>query len=449
MPREKVELIKRTICKEGDDNHLALFLHSCEAHGLDPFRKQIYALFFHNDESRAGKGAKDMVMITGIDGFSMMAARDHKDFGGVSSAKFTWFEPKRYTPDPCKREIPETATVTGYRKGGDSVEISVYWEEYAPKELNEKKADFWKRMPKNQLEKCAQAKAYRRLFPGQGNIFVIQEMAQRSEDTTQSGRQIVDAKGFSPSGQPVTYAAQQSSKVSAEVERQKEEHSGARPKSFAGSITIDYSADESNPRVLCSTQEILELVQQVCPLVWGKDEFWHLKTGADLGKVKTICDKNTFECVEIIPNKPIPPKSSGSSQRRPENKSTAKTGKKEQDASGRVASPISSRARLISGSYIKTMELKTTPNTKVPYLVMLIKTNNRAVWMSTFNHHFFDWFTKAKEHSVDCDLYIEETEKHGPNVVGIKRIGNVEFDGKNPIPKKQSDTSAASLFDKG
>src|SRR5579859_3730142 len=91
LPREKVELIKRTVCKEADDSQLALFLHICEGAGLDPFRNQIYAIFFNNDLSRQGRGPKDMVTITGIDGLTMMAARDHKDYGGVSSAKFTWF----------------------------------------------------------------------------------------------------------------------------------------------------------------------------------------------------------------------------------------------------------------------------------------------------------------------------------------------------------------------
>lgn len=447
LPREKVDLIKRTVCKEADDNQLALFLHICEGSGLDPFRNQIYAIFFNNDESRAGRGPKDMVTITGIDGLTMMAARDHKDYGGVSSARFTWFEPKKYTPAKPPREIPESATVTVYRKGGEPVEVTCYWEEYAPADLTTAKADFWRRMPKNMLEKCTQSKGLKREFSGQGNIFLIEEMAQKMQDQTPGGRQIVDANGFSPSGQPITYAAQSQSRIAEEVERQKEEHAGNGPKAFAGSITIDYTVDESSPRVFCSSEQVLMAVQAVCTLVWGADEFWHLKTGADLGKIRTVCDKNTFEYIEIVPNKPAPPTNSGSSQRRPENKNTAKAGKKEQGASGRVASPISSRARLISDSYIKSTELKTTPNTKAPYLVMLVKTNNRAVWMSTFDHNFFDWFIKAREHGVDCELYIEDTEKYGPNVVGIKRIGNVEFDGKKPVPKKTEASNAASLFD--
>jgi phage recombination protein Bet len=447
MPRAKVDLIKRTICKEADDNQLALFLHVCEAHGLDPVRKQIYAIFFNNDESRAGRGPKDMVMITGIDGLAMMAARDHKDYGGVSSAKYTWFEPNRLTP--AKRRMPETATVKIYRKGCEAIEVTVDWEEFSPRDLTDKRSDFWNRMPKNQLEKCCQAKAIRRNFPGLGNIFVIEEMAQRMTETTPGDRQIVDGKGFSLSGTAITYGAQQHSKVSAEVDRQIAEHKNAgEKKAFAGSIEIDYSTDENNPIIRCSSAEVLEVLKTKCNLQWGKDEFWHITSGRDLGAVEEIRIQYNFERIEIMPTKPVPPKTSGNSERRPGNKNTSATaGKKEKDVSGKVSSPISSRARLVPDCYIKSTELKTTPNTKVPYLVMLVKNGSRAVWMSTFNHKFFDWLIKAREHSVDCELYIEDSEKHGPNIVGIKRIGNVGFDGKNPIPKKSNETPAQSLFD--
>lgn len=447
LPRDKVDLLKRTVCKEGDDNQFALFLHQCESSGLDPFRKQIYAIFFNNDESRQGKGQKDMVMITGIDGFSMMAARDHKDFGGVSSAKFTWFDPNQKTPKG--RRIPEEATVTAYRKGGEPVEITVYWEEYAPTDLTTKKSEFWNKMPKNQLEKCAQAKAYRRNFPGQGNIFVIQEMAQKLSDITPGGRDIVDKDGFTPSGTPLTYAAQSQSKIANEVDRQKSE--STKTTGFAGEITIDYTrGGEGSPAILCSDADVLEIIKSKCKLQWGTDSFWHLTTGRDLGTIEEIGIKHNFQRVEIMPNKPIPPKDSGSSQRRPESKSTAKSGKKDDGASGRVAPAISSRARLIQPVRIQVCDTKTSANKKNPYMTMLVKIGTRAEWMDTWDHNFFMWFSKAKKCSVECGIYISDSSnpRYNKQIVGIEYIGDIKFrDKKYPIkPEKKTDAQEGFEF---
>lgn len=437
MPRAKVDLIKRTVCKEADDMQLALFLHCCEANGLDPFRKQVYAIFFNNDESRKGTGPKDMVQITGIDGFAMMAARDHKDFGGIGDAKFTWFEPDRRTP--AKRRIPETATVTVKRKGGEPVEISVYWEEFAPKDLTEKKADFWNRMPTNQLEKCAQAKAYRRNFPGQGNVFLIQEMAQRRELETDGGRQIVDSKGFDANGVPVTGAAKAQHKINTEVDRQKEEASHTK-RTYSGEVEVDYSRadDQRRPSVHCST-EALEKIQAKAILVWGKDEFWHVATGKDLGILRTVCDENNYEYIETLPTKQPPKKQDSGNAKGDRNTKTAESGKGKAGGSGEFRSPSSSTQRLVSGAVIKLTELKTSTKRKVPYMSLMVKTGARAVWMNTWDHNFFDWLVKAKEHGVDCAFFVHDDEKYGPQIVGLKNIGGIEFmeDGKTPIKTKK------------
>jgi hypothetical protein len=115
MPQDKVDLLKRTVARGTTDDQLALFLHICQRHGLDPFAKQVYCVLFNN--SNNPPGVKDMVIITGIDGYRKMAARDHKDFAGSKSAVFTWFDPDKRTPRANAR-IPESATVTVKRKGG-------------------------------------------------------------------------------------------------------------------------------------------------------------------------------------------------------------------------------------------------------------------------------------------------------------------------------------------
>jgi phage recombination protein Bet len=212
----KLDLLKRTIAKGCDNDQLALFVHVCKTHRLDPFTRQIYCVLFpvskhHQDEKGIWVSGHEMVIITGIGGYRSVAARDHADYVGSSDGKFTWFDPPRKTP--AGRLIPESATVQVMRKGAPPTTATVYWEEFAPRDLTAARSDFWNRMPKNQLEKCAESKALRKAFPALGNMFTDVEMSQRLQDLTAGGREIVDATGHSPSGRALTYEAQQQDRV--------------------------------------------------------------------------------------------------------------------------------------------------------------------------------------------------------------------------------------------
>lgn len=181
----------------------------CRSSRLDPFKKEIYCLIFSKDNP----DKRSMVILTGIDGYRSTAARDHKDFGGADAATFTWFDPPKKTP--AQKLIPESATVAVKDTRGNRTTATVYWEEIAPKDLSEKRADFWNRMPKNQLEKCAEAKGIRKRFPGRGNVFIREEMDQALQDYTEEGRQI-HTEGVAPSGSiidPYAYAKAQQQKI--------------------------------------------------------------------------------------------------------------------------------------------------------------------------------------------------------------------------------------------
>jgi len=307
MSREKVDLLKRTVAKDADDDQLALFLHTCNRHGLDPFAKQVYAIFYNNDKSKRGEGPKDMAIVTGIDGYRKMAARDHRDFAGTSSAAFEWFDPPRFTPEPLKRRIPESATVRVYRKGGpvEGIPVTVYWEEYAPKDLSDYRADFWRRMPKNMLEKCAEAKALRKEFPGLGDVYIPEELAQRNETQTDGGREITDEKGFNVHGQPMTFEAKQefqrtqakqiAEKKTTELRQKVEDAKPAAAKPVTRRVELDKS-DPADPIIRGDLAEILALLQDKCPSMEWRGDWWHIAP-EDLDTVLTIIDL----CNERIP----------------------------------------------------------------------------------------------------------------------------------------------------
>jgi phage recombination protein Bet len=189
---DQIDLIRRLCAKDANEDEFKLFMQIAKSSRLDPFKKEIYCLIFQT------KHGRQQVIITGIGGYRAMAARDHKDYDGSSAGQFTWFDPKQYTP--AGQEIPETCTMEIYAKGSSHPTVAtVRWGEYAPKDLREPRADFWNRMPTNQLEKCCESKGVKKRFPGMSNIYVDAELDQRRQDYTPEGRQ-VSTGGVAPSG---------------------------------------------------------------------------------------------------------------------------------------------------------------------------------------------------------------------------------------------------------
>jgi len=151
---EKIELLKRTICKEATDDELELFLYVAERSGLDPFLRQIHAVKRWNNAT----GKKEMTIQTGIDGFRLLADRTER-YAGSDEPVFVGKTPEGY---------PAQATVTVYKiVGGRRVAFTgtARWEEYVGTKKDGQPTSFWHRMPHGQLAKCAEALALRKGFP--------------------------------------------------------------------------------------------------------------------------------------------------------------------------------------------------------------------------------------------------------------------------------------------
>lgn len=208
---DEIELLKRTVAKGTDQDQFALFLWVCRKHHVDPLIGQIYCILYnvakhHQDDKGIWCAGKQMVIQMGINGYRSLAARNHADFGCCDEAEFVMSKDKT----PAGRSIPEKATVRMWKKGLDRpVVATVYWEEFAPANLSESRSDFWNRMPKHMLAKCAESHAIRKGYPDMADIYTNEEMVQHSQDFTPEGRQIVRQDGTAPSGRPVTYEARQ------------------------------------------------------------------------------------------------------------------------------------------------------------------------------------------------------------------------------------------------
>lgn len=182
LPKERVEylaetyglkppqviVVRNAICVGATDAELEFFLATCKRLQLDPFARQIWFVkrrqkvedHFGN-ESWIDVGRPE----TGIDGYRTVAERTEQYEG---QAPMQWCG-----PDGKWREVwldgdvaPAAAKATVFRRGFREPLVNVaLFREYCPLLKNGNPTQMWRRMPANQLAKCAEAGAFRKAFP--------------------------------------------------------------------------------------------------------------------------------------------------------------------------------------------------------------------------------------------------------------------------------------------
>jgi phage recombination protein Bet len=154
----RLQVVKQTLAPDLSDAELQLFAFVANRSGLDPFAKQVYAV------KRAGK----VTFQTGIDGYRSTAERTG-EYDGSDEPEF----------GPDKDGHPEWARVTVYRyRNGRRVgqSATAFWAEFHP---GQDGTGMWKKMPRNQLAKCAEALALRKAFPFVlADLYTSEEMDQ-------------------------------------------------------------------------------------------------------------------------------------------------------------------------------------------------------------------------------------------------------------------------------
>lgn len=150
------------------DAEMQLFAMVANRTGLDPFTKQIYAI------KRAGKVTHQ----TGIDGYRSVA-EGTRQYAGSDEATF-----ELCTCSEKPEGHPAVARVTVHRilpSGHVVDQVGVArWHELKPAPGQSGEGDaMWRRMPFNQLAKCAEANGLRKAFPRVlVDVYIEDEMAQ-------------------------------------------------------------------------------------------------------------------------------------------------------------------------------------------------------------------------------------------------------------------------------
>ncbi len=216
MTPQQVALVKRTVAADCNNDEFDLYMEVARRVGLDPFRKQIYAVVYSKNDPEKRK----MSIITAIDGYRSVAARNRNYRPDSDPPTITYDDDLKGSENPLGIV---KAVVRCWQLGADqqwyAVAGEAYWAEYAPiKEKGDaddyewvesgqlwpagsKKAGQpkmrkqlkagatservpdgkWLSMPHVMLAKCAEAQALRKGWPEDlSGVYVAEEMDRAS-----------------------------------------------------------------------------------------------------------------------------------------------------------------------------------------------------------------------------------------------------------------------------
>jgi len=162
ITKADIGLVKSLIIKGATDEQLAGFVLACNETGLNPFKRQVYAIPFKRKEG--DHWVTEYATVTGIGGYRALAERtglydgqDPPQFCGEDGIwKDVWFGAKP----------PAAARTAVYRKGSSRPVYGIaLWSEVAKRNEKGEPEGFWAKMPIKMLGKSSEADALKRAFP--------------------------------------------------------------------------------------------------------------------------------------------------------------------------------------------------------------------------------------------------------------------------------------------
>ncbi|GAS94378.1 regulatory protein [Mycolicibacterium canariasense] len=211
---DQLAILRALGVEDASDGDLNLFFHYCRTTGLDPFRKQIYMIGRNTKITRwvdnaSGEGRRKVeewvtkyTIQTGIDGYRRNGREAAKTLGDslrFEGPYFTGADDFHVTDDGQVIQhwrtvwpagsVPHAARYVIYRNDepfegiahfDEFVQTNAIWEGEGRnrKIVGEEPNSMWRKMPRNQIAKCAEALAWRRAYPDDFSGLILEDAAQ-------------------------------------------------------------------------------------------------------------------------------------------------------------------------------------------------------------------------------------------------------------------------------
>lgn len=171
--------------KDGEptDAELVYFATVAKSTGLDPAKREIYAIF-RNTKQKDGTWKSKMSIQTSIDGFRKVAEESGK-YAGSKEPEFDYDSDIKISVNDrgTQKVVPRQARVSVIKIMGNKpyeTTRTANWADYYP---GEQQGGMWRKLPETMLAKVAEAQALRAAFPNStSGLYLEEELQQAGQD---------------------------------------------------------------------------------------------------------------------------------------------------------------------------------------------------------------------------------------------------------------------------